>query len=157
MGSVEITLGDLQMRKYIDANRLKKKMYRAHTVIAKNIRMLRILNGYTQTALCTMLNMSRTSYHSLENGARLIDYETLYALAEFYGINIDFLISFDISEQMLMLICIDRKELEAVCFMEKYFELSYCGKEQIREKITELIAYERSCHVFPWKYPPEVT
>lgn len=139
----------------IEENKLKKKMYRAHTVIAKNIRMLRILNGYTQNQLCDFLQMSRTAYFNLENGGKLLDYETLHILSEFYGISLEYIISFDMAQQMLTLIGVNQDEMSASNFIDKYFMLSYSGQQQIRQKITDLQEFERSSNIFPWDYEKE--
>lgn len=143
------------MKGHININKLKKKMYRAHTIIAKNIRMLRLLNGYTQDQLCEVLHMSRAAYACLERGGKLLDYETLFTLSKFYNIKLEYIISFDISEQMLALICVNREEISAESFITKYLMLSYRSQHHIRKRITDLKAFECSCNIFPWDYERE--
>lgn len=143
------------MRGRINTNKLKKKMYRAHTIIAKNIRMLRLLNGYTQNQLCDVLHISRAAYVNLERGGKLLDYETLLTLSIFYDIKLEYIISFDISEQMLSLICVNRNEISAVNFITKYLMLSYRSQQHIRKRITNLQEFEHSCNIFPWDYEKE--
>ena len=143
------------MRGRINTNKLKKKMYRAHTIISNNIRMLRLLNGYTQEQLCGVLHMSRAAYVNLERGGKLLDYETLLTLSIFYGIKLEYIISFDISKQMLALIGVNREEISAANFITKYLMLSYHSQHHIRKRIADLQEYEHSCKIFPWDYEKE--
>lgn len=136
----------------IEENRIRKEMYQAHKFISRNLKLLRNINGLTQDQVSALLHMSRSCYSNLESGRKVPDFETIYILSRFYDINLDYLLSFDISDHMLSLLRVDRKETEALHFMERYMKLSYGGKEQIRVRVSELLDEEKDFNNFPWDY-----
>lgn len=137
---------------YVKERRLRKEMYQAHKFIAKNIKLLRSISGLTQEQISELLHMSRSCYCSMEAGKKVPDFESIYVLSRFYNISLDYLLSFDIAEQMLSLLRMDRKETEALHFIECYLKLSHGAKEQIRARVEELIEKEKQYNKFPWDY-----
>ena len=67
--------------------------------------------------------MSRSCYSALENGAKIPDFITVYTLSEFYGVNLDYLLAFDISEHLLSLLRADRRSLDSFSFLDGYMKL----------------------------------
>ena len=140
------------MVKRIDENQLKRALYRSNTTVCSNIRLLRIICGYTQIELADLLCLSRSAYFAIEIGKKLPDFDMLKTLSEFYDVDINYLISFDIAEQMLNMIRGDHAETKATRFMERYFTLSRKGRKQIESEIYKMKSYEDKFKKFPWKY-----
>lgn len=139
----------------IEENRLRKEMYQAHKFIAKNLRLLRCINGLNQEQVSRLLHMSRTCYSNLESGNKVPDFLTIYTLSRFYDVNLDYMLSFDITEHMLSLLRIDRTETEPLHFMEQYLKLSHGAKEQVCARVKALMDQESIFNNFPWNYGDE--
>ena len=60
-------------------------------MIGQRLKSLRLLRGKTQQDLADVLNISRSAYALYEAGRRQLGYESLLALADFYGISLDYL------------------------------------------------------------------
>lgn len=58
----------------------------------ENIRNLRINSGYTQAQIAAYLRRTQVCYANYENGKRDIPTEVLSALADFYGVSVDYLL-----------------------------------------------------------------
>ena len=59
----------------------------------KNVfKLLRIKHGYTQDVLADMLGISRSAISMYENGNREPDLETLEKIADFFDVDIDYLL-----------------------------------------------------------------
>lgn len=136
----------------IDVNQLKRELYRNNKTFSKNIRLLRLITRKTQNELADALQLCRSAYVALEIGKKMPDFKMLVTLSEFYDVNIDYLISFDIAEQMLSMIKADHEETEALRFLDRYFMLSRNGKDQIRTEIDLLNEREKDFNNFPWSY-----
>lgn len=136
----------------INVNQLKRELYRNNTTVSKNIRLLRLITKKTQNELADTLNLSRSAYVALEIGRKLPDLEMLITLSELYDVNIDYLISFDIADQMLSMIRADHEETEALRFLNRYFMLSRSGKDQIKAEIDKIKEHEEGFNNYPWDY-----
>lgn len=137
---------------YKKERRLRKEMYQAHKYIARNPKLLRNINGLTQEYVSGLIHMSRSAYSNLEGGRKMPDFETVYILSRFYNISLDYLLAFDIAEHMLSLLRIDRRETEALYFMERYLKLSHGAKKHIRVRVQQLLDEEQGFIWFPWDY-----
>ena len=61
-------------------------------MLAKNIKLFRLYNGYTQKQVADILNIERSTYAYYESGKSVPDIETIIKLARLYNISIDFLL-----------------------------------------------------------------
>lgn len=61
-------------------------------LLAKNIKLFRLYNGYTQQQVADILNVDRSTYAYYESGKSVPDIETIIKLARLYNISIDFLL-----------------------------------------------------------------
>lgn len=59
---------------------------------AGNLKYLRKEQGLTQTELASKLGVSRSTIGMYENGEREPDFETLGTIAEFFGVDMNFLL-----------------------------------------------------------------
>jgi len=138
------------MSKRVHENKLKKDLYKQNTTVSKNIKFLRLICGYSQQEISDLLSLSRGAYFKIESGAKTLDFDTLALLADFYKVNIDYLVSYDICAQVLNMIRGDNETLKATTFLEKYLSLSRSGKEQVKSAIFEMAEYEKDFKNFPW-------
>lgn len=136
----------------IKENQIRRELYRKNDTLSKNVRTLRILHGYTQEEMSQYLHMSRTAYFGLECGGRTPDFRVVCDLSDFYDISLDYLVSFDISEQLLSMLKADREDINAVSFVKRYLSLSHSGRTQINNAVHELKKCEDTYNKFPWKY-----
>ncbi len=136
----------------VKANQLKRNLYRRNTTTSKNIRLLRIITGKRQQEVADHLHLSRSAYYSMETGRKPPDFEMLSVLSEYYNVNMDYLLSFDIAEQMLNMLRVDQGEINAINFIERYSALSRTGKEHVQKEIMKIRKYEKKYNKFPWDY-----
>lgn len=136
----------------VEANKKRKDMYHEQRHIGRNLRLLRHLHNISQDTIAAHLNISRSAYRYIEAGERIPTLEMICEISKFYDISLDYLVAFDISEHILSIIKIRTGGSESMAFMEKYLELSYGAKEQVRNRITELLDNECYFNNFPWKY-----
>lgn len=59
------------MTERIHEHQLKRKLYRSNTTVCNNIRLLRIICGYTQMEIASLLKLSRSAYFAIEIGKKL--------------------------------------------------------------------------------------
>lgn len=140
------------MSERIHENKLKKNLYRTNDTVSKNARFLRLISGHTQQEMADLLGMCRSAYHSIEKGGKQLDFQTLSILSEFYEIDMSYLVSIDICEQMMNMIKVDQEKIRASVFLERYLSLSRSGKEQIKSEILGIAEHEKLFKRFPWKY-----
>lgn len=60
--------------------------------LGENLRMYRLMNGYTQKQVAACLNIERSTYAYYETGKTLPGIFTLMLLSELYGVTIDDLV-----------------------------------------------------------------
>ena len=58
---------------------------------AKNLKRLRVNQNLTQDDFAKKINITKAAISNYENGRRLPDYETLELIADYFNVNIDFL------------------------------------------------------------------
>lgn len=66
-----------------------------------NLRMKELRGNHTQEEIANQLGMNRQTYRYYEAGERNADYETLFKIADFYGVSIDYLLGHDMQEKKL--------------------------------------------------------
>ena len=93
-------------------------------MIGQRLKSLRLLRGKTQQDLADVLNISRSAYALYEAGRRQLGYESLLALADFYGISLDYL--FEVRETMNTFTSEERH------LLKQYRSLDGRGRETIR-------------------------
>ena len=59
------------------------------SLLCQRLKELRISHGKTQQDVAAVLNISRSAYALYETGKRELNYGSLAALAEFYGVSLD--------------------------------------------------------------------
>lgn len=64
-----------------------------------NLRMKELRGSRTQEEVATQIGLNRQTYRYYESGERNADYETLFKIADFYRVSIDYLLGHDIQEK----------------------------------------------------------
>ena len=140
----------LTMVTRIVEHQLKRDLYRNNDIICKNIKFLRLVTGATQQELADYLCMTRSTYYAMERCVKIPEFELICRICEYYNVNIDYLVSYDIKAQILKILQPDTGEINAVYFLERYLCLSQTGKEQIRAEIERIKSAEKEFNNFPW-------
>ena len=65
----------------------------------KRIRDLREDNDLTQKEIAKVLGISQRYYSNLENGSRTLSADLLIALADYYGVSLDYLVNRTVSKK----------------------------------------------------------
>lgn len=116
---------------------------RLYDYIPRNLRLLRYINDMSQEDIADMLHMSRTCYFALENGSKAPDIVTLCDIAAVYNIRLDYLISYDIAEEVLSLLRCDKEDIHSHRFLANYFKLSQGARTQVHSKLESLANRDR--------------
>ena len=129
---------------------LKRELYRKNNTFHRNVRFLRLVHGYSQDKLADQFHMARSTYHAMENGGSPPHFDLASEIADFYNVNLNYLISYDIAAQLLALIQPEREDVNAMIFIEKWLQLSTSGREQITNEINQIYEGEKKYHKFPF-------
>ena len=96
-------------------------------MIGQRLKKLRLLWGKTQQELADALNISRSAYALYEAGRRQLGYESLLALADFYGVSLDYLFGrTEVSESLSVFTSEERR------LLEQYRALDSRGRETVQ-------------------------
>ena len=133
-------------------HKLRRELYRKNTTFSKNIRFLRLAHGYNQGEIADHFHIARSTYYAMEHGGSPPHIGLAIQIADFYNVNLDYLISFDIAEQLLALIRPEREDVDGIKFIEKWLTLSQAGREQIVNEMKQIYDEEKRYRRFPWKY-----
>lgn len=68
------------------------KLYKIGGGYMINLKKLRIDRDYTQAQMAQRLGVSQVTYSNWENEATCMDYDTLFAVADMFGVSIDYLL-----------------------------------------------------------------
>ena len=60
-------------------------------MVAQKLKELRTEHKLTQNMVASVLNISRAAYSMYENGKRQMNYESLFTIADYYHVSIDYL------------------------------------------------------------------
>lgn len=138
------------------SNRQHKEMYKAGRYISNNLRLLRIIKGYSQQQVAERLHISRSCYCCIESGERTPDLLVLYDISQLFDIKLEYLVSFDITEQFFKFLSRDNNKLTAESFIKKYLRLSCESKKQMFEKVEFFTEKENDVNLFPWDYSTDM-
>ena len=61
-------------------------------MLGERLRKLRILHHQSQAQIAQLLNISRSAYSMYESGKRQVPYESLFCLADYYKVSVDYLL-----------------------------------------------------------------
>lgn len=106
--------------------------------ISKNIRLLRLLHNFSQEYISESLQMSPSHYSAIENGLRAPTFEMLFMLSVFYEINLEYIMTFDVSKHIISLLKINTIETDTFHFLSKYLSLSKERRIEIKNDLRRL-------------------
>lgn len=102
------------------------------SVVFKN---LRIGNGYTQQELANKIGVSRSAVGMYENGDREPDFETLEVIADFFNVDMDYLMGRSDKTHIVTV----RSENEQY-FIQQFRLLNYVGQDKAISYVDVLVA-----------------
>lgn len=102
------------------------------SVVFKN---LRIGNGYTQQELANKIGVSRSAVGMYENGDREPDFETLEVIADFFNVDMDYLMGRSDKTHIVTV----RSENEQY-FIQQFRLLNYVGQDKAISCVDDLVA-----------------
>ena len=102
------------------------------SVVFKN---LRIGNGYTQQDLANKIGVSRSAVGMYENGDREPDFETLEVIADFFNVDMDYLMGRSDKTHIVTV----RSENEQY-FIQQFRLLNYVGQDKAISCVDDLVA-----------------
>ncbi len=102
------------------------------SVVFKN---LRIGNGYTQQELANKIGVSRSAVGMYENGDREPDFETLEVIADFFNVDMDYLMGRSDKTHIVTV----RSENEQY-FIQQFRLLNYVGQDKAISYVDDLVA-----------------
>lgn len=105
------------------------------SVVFKN---LRIGNGYTQQELANKIGVSRSAVGMYENGDREPDFETLEVIADFFNVDMDYLMGRSDKTHIVTV----RSENEQY-FIQQFRLLNYVGQDKAISYVDDLVASEK--------------
>lgn len=106
--------------------------------VANNLAALRKTANLSQAALSEKVIVCRSTYAQYEQGDRLPDLDTLYALAEFYHVKLDTLVNCDMQVVLEDYFLHHEYTREETQLMELYSKLSDFAKGRLIERAEEL-------------------
>lgn len=101
------------------------------SVVFKN---LRIGNGYTQQELANKIGVSRSAVGMYENGDREPDFETLEVIADFFNVDMDYLMGRSDKTHIVTV----RSENEQY-FIQQFRLLNYVGQDKAISYVDDLV------------------
>lgn len=114
------------------------------------LKQLRKQRGLTQETLAQELGISRSTIGMYETGKREADYETLGSFANFFNVDMNYLIGLDISmahKDPNNNLRRDEEEL-----LKSYNELNFNGQSEARKRIRELVMVPvYTCQISEWE------
>lgn len=102
------------------------------SVVFKN---LRIGNGYTQQELANKIGVSRSAVGMYENGDREPDFEALEVIADFFNVDMDYLMGRSDKTHIVTV----RSENEQY-FIQQFRLLNYVGQDKAISYVDDLVA-----------------
>lgn len=91
------------------------------------LKELRLQKGMTQRELAEALHFSRSAYSLYETGKHELDYENLSVVADYFGVNMDYILGR--TEIDAPIPSFSREEIELI---EKYRRLDVRGRATVR-------------------------
>ncbi|MGN0704533.1 MAG: helix-turn-helix domain-containing protein [Lentihominibacter sp.] len=117
--------------------------------LGRNMKLLRLTNGFSQEELAERLFISRTAYMDYEKCTRAPDLQTLDALSRIYNISLDTLVFHDLSQGSLYRIYLNEDQRKLCALLSEYENLTASSKGVIMERIDTLLEREE---IFYSKY-----
>ncbi len=106
--------------------------------VAHNLSALRQNAQLSQSALAAKISVCRSTYCQYEHGDRLPDVATLYTLCEFYHVNMDTMLRYDVREVLQEYFLFQEYTQDTTKLLMIYNSLSEFSKGRLLERAEEL-------------------
>lgn len=116
--------------------------YETQMRLAANLKQLRTIKGYSQAFLAQKLQMDRSVLALYESGKRCPDPETLYSLAQIYGLSVEILLITNpefIAEEVTGRRASEKGEQELLHLFQR---LSAFSRGRLLEKAEDLLMWD---------------
>lgn len=111
--------------------------------VAHNLTLLRKNAKLSQSALSSKISIGRSTYSQYEQGDRLPDVDTLYALCSFYHVNMDTLVNSDAQTVLQEYFLYQEYTREETKLLSLYTSLSDFSKGRLIEHAEILAQFDR--------------
>lgn len=113
-----------------------------HKQVAKNMKSLRSVFGYTQAEIADELHISRSTYTLYELGRKFPNTDTLVDLASFYNIRLDFLLNSHANTYLRHMFSEEQSKRDLFQLIETYYQLSPNAQGRLMERAETLLEKE---------------
>lgn len=111
-------------------------------LLSRNMKLLRIMNGFSQEELASRIYISRTTYTAYENCHKTPSLQTLDSLAALYNIGFDTLVFQDLSLRPLNNMYLNNQEPDLGRLLTEYEQLTISSRKLIMERMNTLLERE---------------
>lgn len=111
--------------------------------VSHNLAVLRQNAKISQSALCSKVSIARSTYAQYEQGGRLPDVSTLYALCKFYHVNMNTVLNGDVQAVLQEYFLYQEYTREETKLLALYNSLSDFSKGRLFEHAEELAQLDR--------------
>ncbi len=118
--------------------------YETQMRLAANLKQLRMINGHSQAFLAEKIQMDRSVLALYESGKRCPDPETLYSLAQIYGLTMEILLVTDpefIAGEVSCRKALEKGEVELLYLFRR---LSSFSRGRLLEKAEDLLLWDHA-------------
>lgn len=113
-----------------------------HKQVAKNMKSLRSVFGYTQAEIADELHISRSTYTLYELGRKFPNTDTLVDLASFYNIRLDLLLNSHANTYLRHMFSEEQSKRDLFQLIETYYQLSPNAQGRLMERAETLLEKE---------------
>ena len=110
--------------------------------VAKNMRYLRNVFGYTQTEVADGIHMCRSTYALYELGRKIPGADTIVDLADFYHVRVDTILQSEGTKLLTDVIFSDKCKDQSISLVDIFYQLSPYAQGCLMERAVTLLEQE---------------
>lgn len=110
--------------------------------VAKNMRYLRNVFGYTQTEVADGIHMCRSTYALYELGRKIPGADTIVDLADFYHVRVDTILQSEGTKLLTDVIFSDKCKDQSISLVDIFYQLSPYAQGCLMERAMTLLEQE---------------
>ena len=110
--------------------------------VAKNMRYLRNVFGYTQSEVADGIHMCRSTYALYELGRKIPGADTIVDLADFYHVRVDTILQSEGTKLLTDVIFSDKCKDQSISLVDIFYQLSPYAQGCLMERAVTLLEQE---------------
>lgn len=110
--------------------------------VAKNMKYLRNVFGYTQTEVADGIHMCRSTYALYELGKKIPGADTIVDLADFYHVRVDTILQSEGTKLLTDVIFSDKCKNQSISLIDIFYQLSPYAQGCLMERAVTLLEQE---------------